>query len=551
MEARMTVIDHTRLAPGEFVADRDIEALATESVTDPQQYPLAGIREDAEADLVFVHGLGGHPVTTWWRGSGATFWPRWMWEDLNRHARVNVYSLAYPASPSHWMGSGSMALGRRAGSVLELFQEQECPRPVLFVCHSLGGLLVKQMLRLSAEGRDDGSMAERTAAVVFVATPHLGSDVAKVLGRLESVLRLTEPTKELASNSALLDGLAQWYSAYAPGHEIDTYAIRENDPVRFRKHWWQFHAPVAMVVEPGTANPNVLGAKVIDADGDHFEVCKPGSRTARIHKDVSKFLEGSLAAVGQRSYLRRKRLSEVLGGVGDDEAQCFFVMSCFRGSKTAYPNPAFDLTFEGDTVSPEDAKASMWLASLVTKIRTFTNLQLITTSDFRHKESSNLLSIGSSLTNDASRFALDDKELDAPVRFHRSADSYCIECRRCEHQWSAKAIGEKVYVPGDRTRPDYGVVVKSLHGSRTILTVAGLGPVGTQGAAYYLLEHWEDLWRWYQGRPFGIVLEFDRAIHDGDPSYTLATVVHHTLSPGRATDAAPAACDDGAPSGVA
>ncbi|HJN45443.1 MAG: hypothetical protein QGI10_00415 [Vicinamibacterales bacterium] len=500
------------------------------------------------ADVVFVHGLGGHPVKTWWRGSSATFWPRWVWEDLNRDHHVNVYSLAYPASPSHWVGSGSMALGRRAGGVLELFRTQACQRPIFFICHSLGGLLVKQMLRLSAEGKDGGAMVDRTAAVVFVATPHLGAGVAKSLGHIENVLRLTESTKELRANSPLLDGLAQWYSAYAPGHEISTYAIRENDKIRLKKHWWQLSAPLVMVVEPGTANPNVLGAPVIDADGDHFEVCKPVSRNARIHKDVRNFLEESLAGLGQRSSLRRTRLSEVLGGVGDDDARCFFVMSCFRDSRTTYPKPEFNLEFEGDTVSPEDAKASMWLASLVTTVRSFKQLELITTSDFKNRENNNLLAIGSSVTNDAARFALDDDQLDAPFRFHQTADSYRIECRRCGHNWYARAIGAKVYVPGDRTRPDYGIVVKAVHGSHTIITVAGLGPVGTLGAAYYLLEHWEDLWQWYADRPFGVVLEYDRAVQNGDPSYTLATIVHHTRSVDAQSDASDA-CGHGPPLG--
>ena len=59
--------------------------------------------------------------------------------------------------------------------------------------------------------------------------------------------------------------------------------------------------------------------------------------------------------------------------------------------------------------------------------------------------------------------------------------------------------------------------------------MAGLGPVGTKGAAAYLRDHWDQLWEWYRDRPFGVVVEFNRGGGpDEDPSFTLPTIVHHT-----------------------
>ena len=176
-----------------------------------------------------------------------------------------------------------------------------------------------------------------------------------------------------------------------------------------------------------------------------------------------------------------------------------------------------------------DSTAAMWLASLITRVRSFDRLTLITTSDFKNKESEHFLSIGSSVTNDASRFALDDQQLGAPFTFEQGTHEYRIACRHCGAKWNAQGLGGKLYVPGDRTRPDYGILVKLDHGPKSILVVAGLGPVGTKGAAAYLRDHWDQLWEWYRDRPFGVVFEFNRGGGpDDDPSFTLPTIVHHT-----------------------
>jgi hypothetical protein len=63
-------------------------------------YPIGETGNEATADVVFVHGLGGHYQTTW-QSDGKnpeTLWPEWMYHDLNADGlKVNVWSLAYPA----------------------------------------------------------------------------------------------------------------------------------------------------------------------------------------------------------------------------------------------------------------------------------------------------------------------------------------------------------------------------------------------------------------------------------------------------------------------
>ena len=105
-------------------------------------------RDDAVVDVVFVHGLGGDKLSTWQSSKAEkSFWPAWLGEE-SPHAAI--YSLGYEASPSAWLGN-AMPLSDRATNILDsLAAEEVGARPLIWVCHSLGGLVVKKILQHAA-----------------------------------------------------------------------------------------------------------------------------------------------------------------------------------------------------------------------------------------------------------------------------------------------------------------------------------------------------------------------------------------------------------------
>ena len=121
--------------------------------------------------MIFIHGLGGDAFGTWRGGKeDSSSWPHWLGQEF---PDVGVWSLDYAASPTRFarvlglfwkrkQDSGySMALPDRASQVLDLMvQHRLGERPLLFVCHSLGGLLVKQILRKADDAGDRFSSIE-------------------------------------------------------------------------------------------------------------------------------------------------------------------------------------------------------------------------------------------------------------------------------------------------------------------------------------------------------------------------------------------------------
>src|SRR3954471_21337484 len=95
---------------------------------------IAGWAGKPRASVIFVHGLGGHAYDTWRRApNDGSFWPLWLAENV---VGVTVYTLAYEAPPSNWLGT-AMPLQDRAVNVLEslLGTPALTEAPVIFICH--------------------------------------------------------------------------------------------------------------------------------------------------------------------------------------------------------------------------------------------------------------------------------------------------------------------------------------------------------------------------------------------------------------------------------
>jgi len=164
-----------------------------------------------QIDVIFVHGLDGNARSTWQNNDKPDgFWPAWVGKD---YPGIGVWSLDYEAKSLLWKGH-SMPPVERAKNVLDRLELHEFgQRPIDFVCHSLGGLVVKQALQHAKElgNKKWKAIAEQTQFIEFLATPHSGADIANWIKYLSTLLRPTGAIDGLqAHNPALLD-LNDWF----------------------------------------------------------------------------------------------------------------------------------------------------------------------------------------------------------------------------------------------------------------------------------------------------------------------------------------------------
>ena len=259
----------------------------------PISSPLAAERQ---LDVVFVHGLGGDPIATWRSGTDEnTSWPHWL--TLEFGTQIGVWSLGYAAAPTKWQGfsffgskdpdaGAAMSLPRRAENALDrLVGAGIGQRPLCFITHSLGGLLVKSVLRRSADSQfapDRLQVVEQCRGVLFLATPHHGSRLADLAVALKVYLPSVS-TLDLKDNDDHLMDLYEWYRSYAPSHHILTRSYYENKETK----------GVVIVVprssaDPGDAGETALGNTPLDRD--HLEISKPRNRQDQVYIGSTQFI---------------------------------------------------------------------------------------------------------------------------------------------------------------------------------------------------------------------------------------------------------------------
>jgi CRP-like cAMP-binding protein len=240
---------------------------------------------DRSADVIFVHGLDGDAISTWHpKGDVDSFWPKWLGEEL---PAVGIWSLGYAVSSSAWKGSTMPLYDRAINTLDKLELDGLGTRPVIFVCHSLGGLLVKQMLRCAHDfgNADYRRIADQTKAIIFLSTPHTGADMASWLSHIGTLLRTTVSVEELQAHHPRLRELNVWYRNFPSASSLKTLVYCEKKSVAG-----------ILVVNEVTADPGIAGVIPIPVDEDHISICKPQTKGSQIYRRVKRLIEEVVSA---------------------------------------------------------------------------------------------------------------------------------------------------------------------------------------------------------------------------------------------------------------
>lgn len=237
------------------------------------------------ADVIFVHGLGGDGHGTW-ESDGKFYWPQILGEDLKD---VGIWVVNYESSPSHWLGY-TMPVESRALHLLQVLKDHNIgDRRIVFIGHSLGGIVIKQMIQDASDlgVHDYNDIALRTKGVVFLGTPNTGSDLPTLQRNIEKLGLYTGATvtqDQLADNSPILLRLNMWYRNHVEPMEIKTKPFAET------KEYNGF-----IVVDQASADPGIPNVASVPVPENHRTICKPASREADVYVAVKRFIDEEVA----------------------------------------------------------------------------------------------------------------------------------------------------------------------------------------------------------------------------------------------------------------
>jgi hypothetical protein len=161
-----------------------------------------------------VHGLNENLMEAWTDPETSILWLRDLLPKAINTARVLTFG--YSAYASSFYGSGSAdRIQQHAQTLVADLQADRSlegcsKRPIIFICHGLGGILVKKALAYSSTRTSKNvehlySIFLSTFAILFFGTPHFGVDRLSwlAMAHAEDSPMLARPRKESQLLSAI------------------------------------------------------------------------------------------------------------------------------------------------------------------------------------------------------------------------------------------------------------------------------------------------------------------------------------------------------------
>lgn len=129
-------------------------------------------RQNADTVIVFVHGIFGGSVGTWTNTDSGAYWPQMVADDSTfQNPDVYVYSYSSPYISHSYAIDELIENMRLVLSNDEVFQKH---KNVIFICHSMGGIVVRGFLKRYQVN------ASQVPLIYFFSTPTSGAHITQL-----------------------------------------------------------------------------------------------------------------------------------------------------------------------------------------------------------------------------------------------------------------------------------------------------------------------------------------------------------------------------------
>ncbi|KAM7184417.1 hypothetical protein V8F20_012240 [Naviculisporaceae sp. PSN 640] len=274
-------------------------------VTDPLGLTLVYSPDDGtvKADIVFIHGLGGTSRMTWSKDRDIRlFWPGVFLPLENELSQTRIFTFGYNADVKSGIRTTSSILTFAKDLLYDLnyalVDETKGLRigqvPLVFVAHSMGGLVVKEAYIQGQHDPDYVHIIKSVLAILFLSTPHRGTNLAETLSRILQVSPISTPKPyihELVQNSLTIQRINEQFRHLAP--KLNIISFYETSPTAIVRG-----ASRIMVLEKDSSVLGYPGEVSKALDADHHTVCKYDSREDPKYLAVCNYLKAKISTIG-------------------------------------------------------------------------------------------------------------------------------------------------------------------------------------------------------------------------------------------------------------
>jgi hypothetical protein len=255
---------------------------------------------EPRVNFIFVHGLGGGSRKTWSKTSSLDhYWPQeWLRKDPAFTAAVRVYSFGYDSDYAKGSKDNCLNIHQFGKSLLgELSiapHLADADTSIVFIGHSMGGLVIKKAYMLMKQDIAYEAMARRIQAIYFLATPHRGSNSAKILKNLlHCAFSSRAYIGELEKGSTTIQAINDDFRHCST--DVDLWSFYETQQLNMGIF-------SRIIVDPDSAVLGLREEKQMPMNADHRSICKfdtPNDRNYLILRNALATTVGQLVKPGK------------------------------------------------------------------------------------------------------------------------------------------------------------------------------------------------------------------------------------------------------------
>ncbi|XP_066150768.1 protein SERAC1 isoform X2 [Euwallacea fornicatus] len=222
-------------------------------------------------------------------GSYTYCWPKdWLAQDCKN---IRVIGINYNTSLSMWAPlcpsvKKKLTLNERSDLMARKLIDCDIgKRPIVWITHSMGGLIAKNILCKAFHSNDSAlrNICLQTKAVVFYSTPHYGSKMANLNQAVSLVLWPSVEVQELRENSPQLKSIHEDFLRVVQQipMKVLTFVETKSTVVTAMK----FNV---LLVEPKSGNPGI--GEYFEIPQDHLGICKPQNKFSFMYQKLLHLL---------------------------------------------------------------------------------------------------------------------------------------------------------------------------------------------------------------------------------------------------------------------
>ncbi|KAI9849349.1 MAG: hypothetical protein M1837_004809 [Sclerophora amabilis] len=307
------------------------------------------------ANIIFVHGLRGHPRTTWeyvekknasplakrikrpksddakveshsaqqGHSGGGVFWPADLLPNTIKNAKIMTYGYDADVIGGPLQGASKTTITQHGQDLMvQLEREVASTEPIIFVAHGLCGIIVREGLHWAKTRREGKYQAlnKRVKHIVFLGTPHRGSEMAS-MGKLVAnfaAVALQDSNKallkSLSVDSEILDKVHYPFADMLHSNDFTVHLFQEGRGVSGVKPLSGKASHRLTLLHPQASHADEYIEQVVNdfsskldhpleiverIDANHMELARFASASDPGFRKLSGVLQGYIAQIEQ------------------------------------------------------------------------------------------------------------------------------------------------------------------------------------------------------------------------------------------------------------